>query len=110
VAVSSDLKIGGDRFFLNFRNDFPDLSTRMKKPIKLRQAQVWKLGEKFLRIVRLERLEVEYKSTSTLTAEKGTHHTVSKKEFCRLIKPAELLDPEKNRAVTNEADVAASAL
>ena len=81
----------------------------MKKPIKLRQAQVWKLGEKFLRIVRLERLEVEYKSTTSLNAKKGTHHTMSKKEFCRLIKPAELLALTNPPAASNEADAAASA-
>lgn len=81
----------------------------MKTPIKLRQAQVWKLGENFLRIVRLERLEVEYKLTTTLNAKKGTHHTVSKKEFCRLIKPAELLSGSQSPAASNEADTTASA-
>jgi hypothetical protein len=63
----------------------------MKKPIKLRQAQVWKQGEEYFRIVRLERLEVEYKSTTGLLANKGNHHTVTKKEFCRLLKNATLL-------------------
>lgn len=80
----------------------------MKKLIKLRQAQVWKQGEKYFRIVRLERLEVEYKATDTVNAKKGTHHTVSKKEFCRLIKPAELLSPTPPPA-SNEADAATSA-
>ena len=80
----------------------------MKKPIKLRQAQVWKKGEEYFRIVRLERLEVEYKSTTSLTAKKGTHHTVSKKEFCRLIRQAELLGPTKIPAASNEADADAS--
>jgi hypothetical protein len=61
--------------------------------IKLRQGQIWQSGEEFLRIVRLERLEVEYKSTITPTAKKGTHHKVSKKEFCRLLKKATLLPP-----------------
>ena len=70
--------------------------------IKLRQAQVWKHGKEFLRIVRLERLEVEYKSTTGLTAKVGTHHKVTKKEFCRLIKTATLQmpidDPERGPA------------
>jgi hypothetical protein len=79
----------------------------MKKPIKLRQAQVWKRGEEYFRIVRLERLEVEYKSTTSMIAKKGTHHTVSKKEFCRLIKQAELQESAKT-ATGNEADAAAS--
>jgi hypothetical protein len=65
----------------------------MKKPLKLRQAQVWKQGEAYLRIVRLERLEVEFKSTTSLATREGTHHTVSKKEFCRLLKNATLLPP-----------------
>lgn len=60
-----------------------------------------------MRIVRLERLEVEYKSTTSLNAKKGTHHTVSKKEFCRLIRQAELLGPAKPSAASNEADAAA---
>ncbi|MCC6821026.1 MAG: hypothetical protein IT579_09875 [Verrucomicrobia subdivision 3 bacterium] len=59
--------------------------------IKLRQGQVWQSGGEFLRIVRLERLQVEYKSTITLAAKKGIHHRVSKKEFCRLLKKASLL-------------------
>jgi hypothetical protein len=80
----------------------------MKRPVKLRQAQIWKHGEEFLRIVRLERLEVEYKSTTSLTAKKGTHHTISKKEFCRLIKQAGLLEPAKISAGSNEADAPAS--
>lgn len=81
----------------------------MKKPIKLRQAQVWKQDEAYLRIVRLERLEVEYKSTASVNAKKGTHHTVSKKEFCRLIRQAELLGPAKPSAASNEADAHAPA-
>jgi len=63
----------------------------VKKPIKLCQGQVWKQGEEYCRIVRLDRLEVEYKSTTTLAAKRGMHHKVSKKEFCRLLKNATLL-------------------
>lgn len=65
----------------------------MAMTIKLRQGQIWQQGEEYLRIVRLERLEVEYKSTIALAAKKGTHHRVSKKEFCRLLKNATLLPP-----------------
>jgi len=72
----------------------------MKKPIKLRQAQVWKLGGEYFWIVHLERLEVEYKSTTTLTAKKGRHHKVSKKEFCRLLKNATLLTPAETLVAT----------
>jgi hypothetical protein len=59
--------------------------------IKLQQGQVWKRGEEYLRIVHLERLEVEYKSLTSLLSRDGTHHHTSKKEFCRLIKQAELI-------------------
>ena len=62
--------------------------------IKLRQGQIWQTGEAYLRIVRLERLMVEYKFTLTLAAKKGTHHRVSKKEFCRLLKTATMLPPD----------------
>lgn len=55
------------------------------------EGKIWQAGEAFLRIVRLGRLEVEYKSTTTHAAKKGTFHRVSKKEFCRLIKKAALL-------------------
>ena len=67
--------------------------------IKLRQGQIWRQGEEFLRIVRLERLEVEYKSTITPTAKKGTHHKISKKEFCRRLKKATLLPPAESNPV-----------
>ena len=63
----------------------------MSMTSKLQQGQIWQSGEEYLRIVRLERLEVEYKSTTTRAAKKGTFHRVSKKEFCRLIKKAALL-------------------
>ena len=59
--------------------------------MKLQQGQVWKRGEEYLRIVRLERLEVEYKSLTDLASRDGTHHRTSKKEFCRLLKTATLL-------------------
>jgi hypothetical protein len=59
--------------------------------VKLAQNQVWKSDHEYLRIVRLERLEVQYKSIKNLLAARGTHHHVSKKEFSRLIKGATLL-------------------
>jgi len=72
--------------------------------IKLRQAQVWKVGAEYFRIVRLQRLVVEYKSTTTLNAAKGIHLRTSKKEFCRLIKQAKLLVPAKSPTASNQAD------
>jgi len=63
--------------------------------MKLVQNQVWKRGDEFVRIVVLERLAVRYKATKDLTTGEGTHHSVTKKEFCRLIKGATLLTPSK---------------
>jgi len=64
--------------------------------LKLQQGQVWKAGAEYLRIVRLDRLEVEYKSLLDLASPDGTHHRASKKEFCRLLKTATLLPPPKS--------------
>lgn len=60
--------------------------------MKLQQGQVWKVGDEYLRIVELHRLEVKYKSMRDLLTREGEHHHVTKKQFCRLIKNAELMD------------------
>jgi len=59
--------------------------------MKLCQGQVWKQGKEYIRIVRLERLEVEYKSLAHLASREGTRHVTSKKDFCRLLQQARLL-------------------
>ena len=64
--------------------------------MKLCQGQVWKQGKEYIRIVRLERLEVEYKSLASLASREGTRHVTSKKDFCRLLKQARLLAPAKS--------------
>jgi hypothetical protein len=66
-------------------------------PLKLQQGQVWKAGAEHIRIVRLNRLEVEYKSQLDLASPDGTHHRATKKEFCRLIKAATLLPTKSSR-------------
>jgi len=63
--------------------------------MKLCQSQVWKKDGQYLRIVRLERLEVEYKSMASLTTREGTRQVTSKKDFCRLLKGAHLLSRGK---------------
>ena len=63
--------------------------------MKLQQGQVWKAGEQYLRIVELHRLEVKYKAITDFQTREGTHHHVTKKDFCRLIKTATLLPAEK---------------
>ena len=77
--------------------------------MKLSQAQVWKKDGRFIRIVRLERLEVEYKSHPSLTSKAGTKTVTSKKDFCRLLKGAQLLTAGKKSPAINEADVDAVA-
>ncbi|MEM7602616.1 MAG: hypothetical protein AAF357_14520 [Verrucomicrobiota bacterium] len=64
--------------------------------MKLQQNQLWKKGEQFYRIVHLERLSVDYKTVDPKDPEAGKHHSVTKKEFCRLIKGAEeVVDPRR---------------
>jgi hypothetical protein len=63
--------------------------------MKLCQGQVWKKGGEYIRIVRLERLEVEYKSMTSLAGRAGTKIVTSKKDFCRLLKGAHQLQPAK---------------
>jgi hypothetical protein len=62
--------------------------------LKLRQGQVWKHGNEFIRIVHLERLEVAYKVLKNLHTGKGEHRHTSKKDFCRLLKDCRLLTPK----------------
>lgn len=62
--------------------------------MKLRQGQIWKTEERFIRIVSVERLSVAYKSMAGLGDAEGTHHNATKKEFCRLIRGAELHLPD----------------
>lgn len=60
--------------------------------IALEQGQLWKQGDKYFRIVIWERLAIRYKETDSPDAAEGMIHDVTKKEFCRLIKGAELVD------------------
>ena len=62
--------------------------------MKLQQGQIWKKGDDYFRIVEWARLSVKYKVMQDPVAGEGTMHLVTKKEFCRLIKGAELLDYE----------------
>lgn len=58
--------------------------------MKLKQGQIWKLNDQYIRLVHLERLGVEYKIIKDIVSKEGTHHKALKKEFCRLIKGAVL--------------------
>jgi hypothetical protein len=59
--------------------------------MKLCQGQIWKKDKDYIRIVRLERLEVEYKTLPSPTSKTGPIQVTSKKDFCRLLKQARLL-------------------
>lgn len=63
--------------------------------MELEQGQIWKKGDEYLRIVEWARLSIEYKHMKNPATKDGTLHKVTKKEFCRLLKDAELIKPEK---------------
>lgn len=60
--------------------------------MKLQQGQRWKTADLTVRIVKLERLAVEYKTVPEpvegVDSAEGVRQRVTKKEFCRLIKGA----------------------
>lgn len=62
--------------------------------MKLQQGQVWKKGDDYFRIVEWERLSIKYKIMQDLVEGTGEMHVVTKKEFCKLLKGAELLTKE----------------
>lgn len=59
--------------------------------MKLKQGQTWDCGNEFVRIVDLQRLEVGYKTFKSLGSSTGTHQRTSKKDFCRMLKSANLV-------------------
>jgi hypothetical protein len=59
--------------------------------MKLKQGQTWKCGAELIRIVDLQRLEVGYKTFTSLKSNTGTHQRTSKKDFCRMLKNAKLV-------------------
>ena len=60
--------------------------------MKLKQGQVWKKGNKYYRITEWARMTIRYKLSYTLHAPEEPVVEVSKKEFCRLLKGAELCE------------------
>ena len=63
--------------------------------MKLKQGQVWRKGDEYIRIVVLERLEVQFKTMKDLQTKEGQHQHVTKKQFCNLLKGATLLTNEE---------------
>jgi hypothetical protein len=66
--------------------------------MKLEQGQIWKKDAEYYRIVKWARMEIEYKAMANPASREGTLHKVTKKEFCRLIKGAVLLQPGETLA------------
>lgn len=63
--------------------------------MKLEQGQIWKKDDDYLRIVEWARMSIEYKLMKDPLTKEGTLHKVTKKEFCRLLKGAELIELPK---------------
>lgn len=70
--------------------------------MKLEQGQIWQQGEQYFRIVKWARMAIEYKVMKDPASKEGSVHQVTKKEFCRLLKGAVLVQPEKAAADTLE--------
>ena len=83
---------GETEIFLNLARELGVHSVHLGKTMKLRQGQLWRQGDEFIRIVRLERLQVDYKTMLQPTSREGATHRATKKEFCRLLKGAQLLN------------------
>jgi hypothetical protein len=60
--------------------------------MKLQQNQIWNKGREYYRIVQLGRLEVQYKTMTDPLSGRGPHEQVTKKQFCRLLKGAVLVE------------------
>ncbi len=69
--------------------------------MRIYQDEIYRKGEKFIRIVRLDRYEVEYKTMNGDPRGEGPIAVATKKEFCRLLKGMELMPPVK-KTVTEE--------
>ncbi len=71
--------------------------------MKLEQGQVWKQDAVYYRIVQLERMAVAYKVMDNEHSIYGPHAYATKKDFCRLIKGATLLNPSRVAPKTDPA-------
>ena len=67
--------------------------------MRLYQDEVYQKGTKFIRIVRLDRYEVEFKTMEGNPKGEGGLEVLPKKEFCRLIRGMTLV-----KSVTKPAE------
>lgn len=70
--------------------------------MRIYQDEIYQKGAKFIRIVKLDRYEVEYKTMIGDPKGEGVVTVASKKEFCRLLKGMILLAPIKKDATQIE--------
>lgn len=66
--------------------------------MRIYQDEIYQKGEKYIRIVRLDRYEVEYKTMNGDPKGEGVVAVAAKKEFCRLLKGMTLVPPVKKPA------------
>jgi hypothetical protein len=66
--------------------------------MRIYQDEIYQKGEKYIRIMRLDRYEVEFKTTSGNPKGEGPVTVLPKKEFCRLLKGMTLVPPVKKDA------------
>ena len=64
--------------------------------MKLQQGQIWQKGNNYYRITEWSRMIIQYKHKQRLDRKEGEVVEVSKKEFCRLLKGATLVDPSSD--------------
>ena len=79
--------------------------------MKLRQNQVWQKGAEYIRIVHRDNLSVVYKIITDVSVQFAPHQRTTKKEFCRMLHGAVLLDKmpvpvveEKDQAAQDSTD------
>ncbi len=63
--------------------------------MRIFQDQIYQKGDRYVRVVRVNRYEVEFKTTQNSPKAEGTQQVFAKKEFCRLLKGMTLMVPVK---------------
>jgi hypothetical protein len=66
--------------------------------MRIYQDEIYQKGEKYIRIVRLDRYEVEFKTMNGDPKGEGPIAVATKKEFCRMLKGMALVPPAKKGA------------
>ena len=73
-------------------------SFRARSAMRLYQDEIYQKGAKYVRIIKLDRYEVEFKTMEGNPKGEGTVAVMPKKEFCRLLKGMTLVVPVKKEA------------